>query len=108
VVINNEVLTAAGEPEKRHITLRLPTQMTYETGDYLSVLPVNSHITIKRVFKRFGLPWDAMMVVKAGSNTTLPIGKQMTVVEILGAYVELGQSATTKVSLRHRFQQSVC
>ena len=97
IVISNQVLTAEGVPEKRHIVLQLPTGMTYKAGDYLAVLPINNRKYIHRVLKRFGLPWDAMLNIKSGANTTLPTGHPMSAISILGAYVELSQLATRKV-----------
>lgn len=96
VVISNTVLTAPGEPEKRHISLRLPTGMTYKAGDYMAVLPINNSKTIRRVLKHFGLPWDAMLTIKTGANTTLPTGHPISAMDVLGAYVELSQPATRK------------
>lgn len=99
VVVSNELLTAVGVPQKQHIVLKLPTEMTYKVGDYLAVLPINNTKNIHRVFKRFGLPWDAMLTVKAGANTNLPTGHPVSALDILGAYVELSQPATRRVSL---------
>ena len=99
IVVSNDLLTSAGEPEKRYITLKLPTGMTYKVGDYLAVLPLNNLKTIRRVLKHFGLSWDAMMTVKVGENTTLPTGHPISVMDVLGAYVELSQPATRKVCI---------
>ena len=97
IVKDAKVLTAPGEPEKRHIELQLPTDMTYRTGDYLAVLPLNSSEIVKRVMKRFSLPWDAKINIKEGQNTILPCSRDMSVFDLLAAYVELNQPATTKV-----------
>jgi cytochrome P450/NADPH-cytochrome P450 reductase len=96
IVISNEVLTGDDVPEKRHIALKLPTGSTYKVGDYLAVLPINNSQTIHRVLKRFGLPWDAILTIKSGSNTTLPTGRPVSAMDILGAYVELVQPATRR------------
>ncbi|QSZ36198.1 hypothetical protein DSL72_007324 [Monilinia vaccinii-corymbosi] len=96
IVLSNKVLTAPGEPEKRHISLKIPTGMSYRTGDYMAVLPINNAKNIRRVLKHFGLPWDAMLNIKAGANTILPTGHPISVWDILGAYVELSQVATRK------------
>lgn len=97
VVISNQVLTAEGEPEKRHVALKLPTGMSYKVGDYLAVLPMNDQPNIRRVLKRYSLPWDAMLTIKVGANTTLPTGHPISAMDVLGAYVELSQPATRKV-----------
>jgi cytochrome P450/NADPH-cytochrome P450 reductase len=97
LVVSNKVLTSEGEPEKRHIVLKLPTGMTYKTGDYLAVLPINNSATIHRVLKRFSLPWDAILTIKSGSNTTLPTEHPLSASDVLAAYVELSQPATRRV-----------
>jgi len=97
VIVSNQLLTAEGEPEKRHIVLKLPTGMDYKTGDYLAVLPINNQKNIRRVLKWANLPWDAMLTIKTGTNTTLPTGHPISAMDVLGAYVELSQPATRKV-----------
>lgn len=97
IVVSNEILTAKGVPEKRHIVLKLPTGMTYKVGDYLAILPLNNSKTVHRVLKHYGLPWDAMMTIKAGANTTLPTGHPISAMDVLSGYVELSQPATRKV-----------
>lgn len=69
--------------------------MNYKVGDYLAVLPINNAVNIRRVLRRFGLPWDAMLTIKGG-NTTLPTGHPLSAMDILGAYVELSQPATRR------------
>ncbi|KAL3421663.1 bifunctional P-450/NADPH-P450 reductase [Phlyctema vagabunda] len=96
VVVSNEILTASGVPEKRHITLKLPSGVTYKAGDYLAVLPINHSKTIRRVLKHYGLPWDAVLTIKPGANTTLPSDHPISAMDLLGAYVELSQPATRK------------
>jgi len=95
--VSNNILTAPDEPEKRHIVLKLPTGMSYKVGDYLAVLPINDQKNIRRVLKHYGLPWDAILTIKDGQNTTLPSGHPVSAMDILGAYVELSQPATRKV-----------
>ena len=96
VVLKNELLTPPGVPEKRHVEVKLPTNMTYQAGDYLALLPINPLPTISRVLRRFGLPWDAMMTVKKGSRTTIPTDQPLSVTAILGSYVELSGPASRK------------
>ena len=95
-VLKNELLSPPGTPERRHIEVKLPTNMSYEAGDYLAILPVNPIVTISRVLRRFGLPWDAMMTIKKGSRTTIPTDHQLPIMAVLGAYVELGGPASRK------------
>lgn len=51
-VVATKVLTAAGQPEKRHIEIQLPTELSYRAGDYLAVLPLNPEKMVHRVMKR--------------------------------------------------------
>ena len=97
LVIKNELLGAGTEAPKRHIKLKLPTDMNYRAGDYLAVLPINNTSVVRRVFKRFRLPWDAFITVKSGESY-LPVGHPMSIFDVLSAYVELSQTATRRVS----------
>ena len=96
IVVKNELLGAGTEEPKRHIKLTLPTDMTYRAGDYLAVLPINNRLVVRRVFKRFSLPWDAFITVKSGESY-LPVGHPMSIFDVLSAYVELSQTATRRV-----------
>lgn len=97
IVLENKALTPPNSvPEKRHMSIRLPTNMDYKAGDYLAVLPVNPHKTVHRVLRRFGLPWDAEIILKEGSHTTIPVGQPLSVTHVLSTYVELTQPATKK------------
>jgi cytochrome P450 / NADPH-cytochrome P450 reductase len=96
LVLKNELLTTADVPEKRHTSFRLPTNMTYEAGDYLALLPINNTETISRTLRRFGLPWDAFMTLAKGAHTTIPTETAMAVSSVLGAYVELNTPASRK------------
>ena len=96
VVVKNVLLGSGTESPKRHIELKLPTDMTYRAGDYLAVLPVNHTSVVHRAIKRFHLPWDTFMTIKSG-DSRLPIGQPVSVFDVLSAYVELSQSATRRV-----------
>ena len=105
VVVKNRLLGSGTEQPKRHIELKLPTDMTYRAGDYLAILPVNHSSVVHRAIKRFHLPWDASVTLKSGGSW-LPVGRPMSVFDVLFAYVELSQSATRRVgeSFSPRFQ----
>lgn len=95
-VLDTKVLTAPGEPEKRHIEIELPSSMTYSAGDYLAVLPLNPKEYVRRVMNYFNLPWDGMITIKPGSATCLPTGKPIGIFDLLQGYVEISQPATKK------------
>jgi cytochrome P450/NADPH-cytochrome P450 reductase len=107
IVLSNDLLTAEGEPEKRYVSLKLPTGMSYKAGDYLAVLPMNNQKNVRRVLKWANLPWDAILTIKPGANTTLPMGRPISLMDILGAYVELSQPATRKVGSCHLFPKEI-
>lgn len=93
-VTENVVLTAPGEPEKRHIGIELPSDLTYTAGDYLAVLPLNPREYVRRVMAHFNLPWDGQISIKPGSATSLPTGKAVGILDLLEGYVEISQPAT--------------
>lgn len=98
IILKSEVLNTDDTAPKRHIEIKLPTDMQYKSGDYLAVLPMSPVTTIRRVVKHFGLPWDSIITVKSG-ETTLPCGTPLAIYDLLASYVELGQPATRRVCL---------
>ncbi|KAK0789173.1 hypothetical protein LTR02_012178 [Friedmanniomyces endolithicus] len=93
-VVETRLLTAPGVPEKRHIELQLPSEMTYRAGDYLAVLPLNPTETVHRVL--FSLAWDALLQIDSKSNTTLPTEHPISAFDLFSAYLELSQPATKR------------
>ncbi|RYP37718.1 hypothetical protein DL766_001367 [Monosporascus sp. MC13-8B] len=96
LVCETRVLTAEGEPAKKHIELKLPSDITYTAGDYVAVLPFNNKESIQRAMRRFRLPWDAYITVKTDSKLTVPTNTPISANELLSAYVELSQPATKR------------
>ncbi|THC91483.1 hypothetical protein EYZ11_009066 [Aspergillus tanneri] len=92
------LLTKPGAPRKRHIGINLPTGMTYRAGDYLAVLPLNPPETVRRVMRRFRLPWDATITIDPSTSTSLPKGVTLSVNDVLSGMLELGQPATGRAS----------
>lgn len=97
IVKANYVLTKEGEPVKCHMDIELPSDMPYQCGDYLAILPQNSEKSVKRVMGRFGLPWDAVATLKTTGPSTIPTNTPIPVFDILRSYVELSQPATKRV-----------
>ncbi|PKS12428.1 hypothetical protein jhhlp_000634 [Lomentospora prolificans] len=95
VVIETKTLTT-GKQVKKHIEIKLPEGMTYSAGDYLAVLPINPEETVRRVLRRFQLPWDAHLVIKSDIHTSLPVNTSVPAHHVLGSYVELAQPATKR------------
>jgi len=95
-VVAARTLTAPDEPIKKHIEIKLPSDVTYRSGDYLAVLPINPKETISRAIRRFELPWDANITIEGDSLIPLPKNESVPVQTIFGAYVELSQPATRR------------
>ncbi len=95
-VKENRTLTAKGEPKKCHMEIQLPSDTTYQCGDYLAVLPLNSEKTVKQIIAHFGLPGDAVITVKATGPSTIPANTPLSIFDVLRSYVELSQPATKK------------
>jgi len=97
LILKNVRLTPEDvRPEKRYIEFKLPTGTSYDTGDYLALLPINSLSVVSRVLRRFQLPWDATMKIKKGAHSTIPTEVEMSVSTVLASYVELNSASTKK------------
>jgi cytochrome P450/NADPH-cytochrome P450 reductase len=96
-VLENSVLTAPGHKEKRHIRLKLPSEITYSIGDYVNIYPANPLATVTRAMNRFGISLNTHMRVTSGISTIFPIGKEFSVYESLSKCVELNHPATAEV-----------
>ncbi|RPD57416.1 bifunctional P-450/NADPH-P450 reductase [Lentinus tigrinus ALCF2SS1-7] len=95
-VVENKILTAPGAPVKRHIEFDLPEGMTYRTGDYLAILPVNPDRVVRRAIVRLGLSAEQEIEINSVGPTSLPIKKPISIYHLLSGYVELQQPATTR------------
>ena len=97
-VENVRLLTMPDVPEKRHLEILLPSNMVYEPGDYLAVLPLNPEVNVQRIMKKYNVLWDAIIVIKSsGASTSLPKDTPISIDALLKGYVELAQPATKKV-----------
>lgn len=98
VVVDARVLTASGASQKNHVEISLPAAITYQTGDYLAVLPINPPETVNRAMRRFSLASDSTITITADGRTTLPTNTPVRAYDVLRSYVELSQPATKRVS----------
>ncbi|CAE6442366.1 unnamed protein product [Rhizoctonia solani] len=96
LVVENRLLTSSNAPAKLHIEFELPEGMTYQAGDYLAILPLNPPEYIRRVLSRFKVSPEQQIMINSAGPTTLPAGKQVLLVEVLGGFVEIGQPATKR------------
>ncbi|PHH78447.1 hypothetical protein CDD80_6854 [Ophiocordyceps camponoti-rufipedis] len=99
-VSESRLLTRQGAAaRKRHIVVNLPSGLSYRAGDYLAVLPVNPSENVRRVMKRFQLPWDATITIDEKRPTSLPTGKAINVSSTLSTMVELSQPVSNRVAI---------
>lgn len=100
LVLENRLLTQPGVPAKRIINFQLPTDMTYQCGDYLAVLPVNPRSVVRRAIRRFDLPWDATLKIQkfsqSSGSASIPLDTPVSAFELLSTYVELSQPASKR------------
>lgn len=100
-VIENKLLTAPDVSAKRLVRIKLPSDITYQCGDYLAVLPVNPTSIVRRAMRRFKLPWDAFLTVRKSSQTqngpsAIPTDTPISAFALLSSYVELSQPASKR------------
>lgn len=97
VVANRELVDLAkpGARSKRHVEIALPEGMSYRTGDYLAVLPLNPSSLVQRALAHFNLDYDShVQLSMEQGDTFLPTGAPVAVGELLSSYVELAVPAT--------------
>lgn len=66
--------------------------MTYQAGDYLSVMPVNPKENVKRALERFKITSNQVFTITDG-GLTIPKGENINPWGVLSRYVELGRVA---------------
>ncbi len=99
---NRELHTKDGpcpsERSTRHLEVALPAGVTYQAGDHLGVLPINSKELVNRVTERFGIDKDATIRLhtNARGTTILPLNTPVRVFDLLSEYVEVQDVASRK------------
>lgn len=102
VVENRELHTKDGpcpsERSTRHMEIALPPGVTYQAGDHLGVVPVNSETLVNRVTERFDIDKDATIRLhtSAKGTTILPLNTPLRVFDLLSEQVELQDVASRK------------
>ena len=99
VLANRELVNMNSQHgrSKRHLELALPAGMTYTTGDYLSVLPVNHPSLVARAAKVVGVDPGATVQLTSrrdSASATFPLERPIVVSDLLGQYVDLTLPAT--------------
>ncbi|MCA0350430.1 MAG: cytochrome P450 [Chloroflexi bacterium] len=110
-VLENRELVDLSSPlgrSKRHIELRLPSELQYQAGDYLAILPQNHPSLIERACKHFGLKPEQTVILHATRGAAnLPIDRPISLGELLSSHVELATPATQR-DLELLAQKNVC
>lgn len=93
----------------RHLVLRLPEGMAYRTGDHFGVYPRNRPERVAAVLERLAIAPDAVVVLAADAPSArhLPLGKPITVAQLLRDFVEL-QDPLTRNDLRRLLPYAAC
>ncbi len=100
VVVNEEMVDTQVDygVSKRHISVDLPPDINYKTGDHLLVMPRNPVKNVERAASRFGLSLQQpiRLSLKHGAAGGIPMDSAMTVKTLLSRYVELCDPATVR------------
>lgn len=93
----------------RHITLSLPDGMVYQTGDHLGIYPRNRPERVRAVLERLGLHPESVVTLSADGTVAkhLPLGKPVTLMQLLAEFVEL-QDPATRSDVLHLLQYTKC
>lgn len=106
---NRELQSPDSPRSTRHIEIALPEEVSYKEGDHLGVLPRNPQNLIQRVIERFQLRPDDHLLLEGGGRSAahLPLGRPVSLADLLGYAVEL-QEAATRVQLREIASYTIC
>ncbi len=102
VTANYELQNKDGKnPSKRstrHVEVKLPEGVSYEPGDHLCVIPVNSRELAERALNRFGFDTETYIRVdvEGGRRSPFPNGSTFSLKRLAEVYGELQAVATRK------------
>lgn len=96
VVQENKELLKSDERSTRHIEVQLPSDITFQEGDHLGVVPENTPVLVNRVLSRFGIKGEEYVVLSEGAGRAnhLPTEQPVQLQQLLASYVELQEPAT--------------
>lgn len=93
---NREIADTSVGPAKRHMEVELPKGTTYQTGDYLVILPLNPPSLVQRVSHRFGVHDDDLIQIQGTKKAYLLSDTPQTVYEFFATRVDLYNLATQR------------
>jgi cytochrome P450 / NADPH-cytochrome P450 reductase len=93
----------------RHITLSVPENMAYQTGDHLGIYPRNRPERVHAVLDRLGLHSESVVTLSADGTMAkhLPLGRPVTLMQLLADFIEL-QDAATRSDVLNLMQYTKC
>lgn len=82
----------------RHLTVQLPDDVTYATGDHLAVYPRNADDRVDAAIARLALEGDALVTLTARHVHVrhLPLNQPVSVRQLLRDFAELQDTATVR------------
>ena len=82
----------------RLVTLKLPADVTYATGDHLAIYARNRSELVEAALARLGVAGDALLVTASVGTRFkhLPLGATMTARQLLSDFVDLQDPASRK------------
>ncbi|KAK3173877.1 hypothetical protein Dsin_032562 [Dipteronia sinensis] len=83
-------------PSKMHMEIELPESVSYQTGDYIAVLPFNHRDDVRRVIARFKLNSDDAIHIAETRKEFLKTDAPISVHDLIASRVEL----TTPITQR--------
>ena len=96
--LQNQTGKNASGRSTRHIEVALPEGMTYQPGDHLCVVPVNSKATVDRAMARFGFDENTYVRVdvSGGRRSPFPNGSTFSVKRLAEVFGESQAVASRK------------
>ncbi|MGJ6965613.1 bifunctional cytochrome P450/NADPH--P450 reductase [Streptosporangium sp. G11] len=96
-------------PSAKSITVELPEDITYATGNHLAVFAKNEPALVSRALARLGVEHDQVLRLDrpAGGRTHLPVGVPVTAGLLFTEFLEL-QDVTTRAQVRILAEHTPC
>ncbi|TKI02010.1 sulfite reductase flavoprotein subunit alpha, partial [Bacillus wiedmannii] len=109
ILENRELQSSISERSTRHIEISLPEGATYQEGDHLGVLPINSEKNVNRILKRFGLNGKDQVILSASGRSVnhIPLDSPVSIFDLLSYSVEV-QEAATRAQIREMVTFTAC
>lgn len=96
--LQNRSGKTASDRSTRHIEVKLPDGVTYQPGDHLCVVPVNSPTLVKRALSRFGFDESTYIRVNVdgGRRSPFPNGSTFSLKRLAEVFGEIQAVASRK------------